>query len=1545
MVSRSLSLRIGPPPGVGPGSRNLLASGRNRYSAWVWLCIAITASLSVTGLPVGFNGLGNPGATLAAPTLYDGPAVPLPHVNRASSSDLRSTLRSPLGIPLTTRASTAYEVGTPVEVSPLSIGGGAKSNYVANCAVYDPNSGNIFFANGATSTIAVFNTTTDLQTSSFVVGNRPCALAFDNTTGVLYAGDSGVGYVYEINPTTGAVLTQIAVPSQVGGLAYDYANDTLFVTISGTNEMVVVSTVTQAVVATLVSVNHPVGVAYDPADNDVYVANSGPYSISVVSATSYQLVTNINMGVSPNDVVYDPQNQSVFVSVPQSGEIILLHGIAAITYSGAAFQPGQMAWDPVNQLLYLTPYSGAPGSGLEALNISSGAFISLGQSWGSSPYFPAVDPSTGELFDYSSGIARVLIVSTVLHLGTPRVAFSGISTTGSGVTNLTSVPSPYGLAYNPDSSMAYVSDYSNATVSAYNLTTNALVFRASTGGSPVGVAFDPTAGEIFVANSGSATFTKMNAATGASLTTYGVWPNPLSVVYDEARGYVEVANNDNVTIFNSSDSLTLSRIQTGYPDPYGETIDGASGMLIVASCTLIGGVLSIINPAPPSATSVGGVGSCDTAITYDPANGDLYVADEASGQVDVVGGVNYTLIDHIPVGLKPLGVAYDPANGYVYVANAGSGTISVINDHSQSVIANISVGGSPQSVAFASRTASILLTNPAFSTLQSFPSEKDVVPATSNVFDVGRSASFTAPLPEEGAGRLRESLSVTPGYGLICQVESPGHALLPFTCTGNTSGNYTVDLTVNDSIATVVSSVNVTVAPLPSEGPITASPPSIDLNNASVTFSASPIGGTPPYTFRWTTANATLVCPGSTSATLSCLPTAAGNFTVTTGFMDADGVYSGNVSTVYQVFPRPAVTLSESASAIDVGQAVNFTAVATLGNGIYHYTYSGLPTGCLTSNLSTLPCLPTQSGNFSGITVRVRDTSGGANLSSPVNLTVYPRPQIVLFRAVPANDSVGVGMSFAVIATGGEAPYSYAYSGLPAGCNSVDTGQLNCTPSATGTYNVSVLLKDSLGETSLGYAPLTVYSLPVVSGFHLSPDPVVAGQPVALSSSISGGTPPYSLSYTGLPLGCLTEDLANWTCTPVAAGNYSITLHVVDGGGSTTSAQAPLTVTPQSGGPVITSFVATPDPVGQGTNITIRTTVSGGKAPLSYLYSGLPPGCYNTNASAISCAPTSPGNYSIEVFVRDTLGRLAHGNLSLEVLSSGKVTPPTVTLVSSGATITAGGTVNLTAQVTGGLGPFRYAWSLNGTNVSTAPDAPQWSESLAHPGTYQFRSWIVDGRGQAAGSNTVTVSVIVKAPTTTSQNALAFNTWIYVIIGAVVILAILLLLFRRRKAGPAERSADRHGARDSDAGASAESAPSPPGTPPSSPVPGSSSDSIAAGSPVAESALPSPTPSLDDVEEARKKRISVIGLTECPLCRVALPQDMKCPQCGMDWSPKPAGSSSGASSTTPSGSESSVAKEPKGGTGSSAPSRSPDDIEDELRRAEKRIRDRKESPP
>lgn len=87
--------------------------------------------------------------------------------------------------------------------------------------------------------------------------------------------------------------------------------------------------------------------------------------------------------------------------------------------------------------------------------------------------------------------------------------------------------------------------------------------------------------------------------------------------------------------------------------------------------------------------------------------------------------------------------------------------------------------------------------------------------------------------------------------------------------------------------------------------------------------------------------------------------------------------------------------------------------------------------------------------------------------------------------------------------------------------------------------------------------------------------------------------------------------------------------------------------------------VANPSPVAHGARLTIAAAGTGGNGGYNYSWAGLPAGCAASNASTISCRPTTAGNYTINVTVTDAIGgTVTSANLRLSVTEPGVAARP-----------------------------------------------------------------------------------------------------------------------------------------------------------------------------------------------------------------------------------------------------------------------------------------------
>lgn len=356
------------------------------------------------------------------------------------------------------------------------------------------------------------------------------------------------------------------------------------------------------------------------------------------------------------------------------------------------------------------------------------------------------------------------------------------------------------------------------------------------------------------------------------------------------------------------------------------------------------------------------------------------------------------------------------------------------------------------------------------------------------------------------------------------------------------------------------------------------------------------------------------------------------------------------------VLPTPAAT----PTALDVGQSVDvqFYEPALIEhidtNPIYadwDYTVPSSWTCSASDSDEILTCTGTASVAGTYPIQFVIGETGGYSLSSPIlDFSVYADPEIASISATPSSTDLGQTTSLSVSAELGSGGYSYAWNNLPAGCTSSSVASLDCIPTSSGTYEVSVTATDSNGvSVTSGFASFKVDPDPTVSAPTASPGSggIDAGQSVTFIATASGGAGDFSYAWTGLPTGCSSSNLSALPCVPAVEGTFDLRATVTDAHGFSVKSTI-LTYTVYAD-PQISAFIASPASLLTGSATQLTVIVSGGAPALTFSYSGLPAGCASSNSATLSCSPTTAGTYHVVVTVMDANGIETSSNLTLVV--------------------------------------------------------------------------------------------------------------------------------------------------------------------------------------------------------------------------------------------------------------------------------------------------------
>jgi large repetitive protein len=449
-------------------------------------------------------------------------------------------------------------------------------------------------------------------------------------------------------------------------------------------------------------------------------------------------------------------------------------------------------------------------------------------------------------------------------------------------------------------------------------------------------------------------------------------------------------------------------------------------------------------------------------------------------------------------------------------------------------------------------------------------------------------------------------------------------------------GTYTI--TVTDSFKCKdVASVAI-VSPTPLTNSMTRTDIPI-IGGATGTATANPFGGTPGYTYLWST--------GATTQTITGLT--AGNYNVT--ITDANGCVLEDVVKVNEP-PCDELSVSVVKSDIKCNGNTNGTATAIVSNGLppYRITWSNGMTGQTVTGLTA--------GNYA---VFVTDSLECTQffffrIEEPAQLSVAIAPTNV--RCNGQNNG-----SVEVTTIGGVFPYYYSWSN---GQTGEDLAGL-----ALGTYNLTVTDANACSTS--------------VSATITEPDKIIVTHQVTNNLCFGGNQGAIDVTFTGgvMPIrylwsnGATSQDLTNLT-----SGSY--TLNVIDANNCTLENGVQIGIQEPS---QLTAAIINQQNVLCKSDATGSATVQGGGGTETYNYE------WNTNPIQTTATATglTAGVYTVKVF--DNNGCTIPASVSVTITEPANALALTTTRTNVLCKGEATGTA--TANPTGGTQQYTYSWNTN----------------------------------------------------------------------------------------------------------------------------------------------------------------------------------------------------------------------------------------------------------
>lgn len=538
------------------------------------------------------------------------------------------------------------------------------------------------------------------------------------------------------------------------------------------------------------------------------------------------------------------------------------------------------------------------------------------------------------------------------------------------------------------------------------------------------------------------------------------------------------------------------------------------------------------------------------------------------------------------------------------------------------------------------------------------------------------------------------------------------------TATGLSGGWHYVTITDANSCAQV-DSIQV-IEPTPVTSTISMTMVSCSGGNDG-TVTVVPTGGSPNYTYSWNTN------PVQTTQTATMLP--AGTYIVT--------ITDANMCTAFDtivVTEQPTIILSNTTTPVSCSGGSDGTATVTATGGTPNYSYAW--------NTTPIQISSTATGLTAGQHyVTVTDANGCFEVDTVTIGT--SNPIIISITNTPAA-CIGINDGTATAsATGGTAPYTYAWNTSPVQNNAMATGL------AYGTHIVTVTDANGCFDTASVFINITTVLTSSTSAVDVT---CYGGSDGSASISVTNGTLPFN--YTWSAAGALNASTVN----NLLAGTYYVTATDANGCFITDS------VTVGQPAQVTTTTTSIAVSCNGGSDGSMAVAITGGSSPYTYAWSTSPQQFtstvtnvaagqyYVTVTDANNCSyldsiivtqPTalalSTGNTPVSCFggndgtawitasggtapysavwsnamAGDTISGLIAGSYSVtvtdangcQIIGNVNVTEPaapiTINLVNTDVSCNGGFDGTATVTATGGTGAYSYLWS-NNQNTATA---------------------------------------------------------------------------------------------------------------------------------------------------------------------------------------------------------------------------------------------------
>ena len=510
---------------------------------------------------------------------------------------------------------------------------------------------------------------------------------------------------------------------------------------------------------------------------------------------------------------------------------------------------------------------------------------------------------------------------------------------------------------------------------------------------------------------------------------------------------------------------------------------------------------------------------------------------------------------------------------------------------------------------------------------------------------------------------------------------------------------------------------------------------------------------------------------GFPATTVSAAPYQFIRFLTRAGTYDVQAVIRSGTETTYSsvasitvnsnTAPTVSITSPADLSSATIGTPINLAANATDSDGTIA-SVQFFANGVAISTDTTFPYAATFTPAAPGtyvLTALATDNSGEQTMSSGVTVSVTSGTAPTVSVTAPAQLAAGSSATISATATAGAssgtiASVQFFANGLSIGSDTTFPYSISFSPAATGTYAITAVATDTLGNQATSTASNVVVAanvaptaVAITSGsasFALG----ATSNLTATATDSDGSIASVRFLIDGVTLGTATTSPYTMAWTPTTAGTYAQTVIATDNlGATTTSAAVNVTVTAGNSPTITITSPTAGGALAVNAPATISATASGATSALTiasvqFFANGVSLGTDTVFPYTATFLPTAIGSYTLKAVATDSSGNQSSTSVTVTVQANAAPSGVAVTSPAAGATPGVGVATTITASATDTDGTIASVQFLaNGTVVGTATSSPysvSWTPTIN--GTYALKVIATDNLGATTTSSTVSVT-------------------------------------------------------------------------------------------------------------------------------------------------------------------------------------------------------------